>query len=249
MAMAMADDMLSCARSGNLSRLQWLLTQGVSISEVNKHGYTALLCAADGGHLPIVQWLLRHGGASISEADTHGNSALLIAAYGNHKDIVVWLLEEGDAKVSEANSNGETALLLTLLCGAYSTALWLLEHGGADLTDVTSAGDSVWSVLEEALEDINIRQNEDAALTNLLRVMVLRDAPPASLVTWLSTENARVVREGAKLRAWLPAYLARRRALLYAHCPLITPLKALVSGYEEPTTTEELWAAGLDVPS
>jgi hypothetical protein len=172
----------------------------------------------------------------------------LIAAYSNHREIVVWLLDEGGAKVSEANSNGETALLLTLLCGAYSTALWLLEHGGADLT-VTSAGDSVWSVLEEALEDINIRQNEDAMLTDLLRIMVLRDAPPASLVAGLSTENARVVQEGAKLRAWLPAYLVRRRDLLYAHCPLITPLKALVSGYEEPTTTEELWATGLDVPS
>jgi hypothetical protein len=32
---------------------------------------------------------------------------------------------------------------------------------------------------------------------------------------------------------------------LDAHCPLITPLLALVSGYEMPTTTDELWATGL----
>jgi hypothetical protein len=32
---------------------------------------------------------------------------------------------------------------------------------------------------------------------------------------------------------------------LDAHCPLIPPLRALVHGYEEPTTTDELWATGL----
>jgi hypothetical protein len=51
-----------------------------------------------------------------------------------------------------------------------------------------------------------------------------------------------VVKEGARLRA----YLARRRALLDAHCPLLAPLLALVHGYDvEPTTTEELWATML----
>jgi hypothetical protein len=54
-----------------------------------------------------------------------------------------------------------------------------------------------------------------------------------------------VVEEGAWLRAALPAYLARRRALLDDHCPLIAPLLALVRGYDpEPTTTE---ATGLGV--
>jgi hypothetical protein len=54
-----------------------------------------------------------------------------------------------------------------------------------------------------------------------------------------------VVEEGAQLLARLPAYLARQRALLVEHTSLITPLCALVSSYEGPTTTEELWATGL----
>jgi hypothetical protein len=54
-----------------------------------------------------------------------------------------------------------------------------------------------------------------------------------------------VVQEGARLRARLPAFLARRRALLDESCLLIGPLQALVLGYEQPTTTEELWATGL----
>jgi hypothetical protein len=58
-------------------------------------------------------------------------------------------------------------------------------------------------------------------------------------------QHSRVAEEGARLRAGLLAYLARRRALLAEHTSLIAPLRALVSGYEEPTTTEELWATGL----
>jgi hypothetical protein len=87
--------------------------------------------------------------------------------------------------------------------------------------------------------------HDATAVTALLRVMVLRGAPPAELTARLSPEHARVVQEGARLRAQLPAYLAQRRALLDAHCPLIAPLQDLVHGYKEPTTTDELWATRL----
>jgi hypothetical protein len=75
--------------------------------------------------------------------------------------------------------------------------------------------------------------------------MVLRGSPPAWLESELSPEHHRVVQEGARLRARLPVYLARRQALLAEHCQLIALLLALVSGYKTPTTTEELWATGL----
>jgi hypothetical protein len=66
------------------------------------------------------------------------------------------------------------------------------------------------------------------------------------LVAILSMVKTRVVEEGARLRARLPAYLERRRALLNKHCPLLPPLLASVRGYDpEPTTTEEIWATGL----
>jgi hypothetical protein len=85
-----------------------------------------------------------------------------------------------------------------------------------------------------------------AEVTALLRVTVLKGDPPVDLVARLRPEHARVVEEGARLGAALPAYLARRRALLDAHCPLIAPLLDLVRGYDpEPTTKEELWATGL----
>jgi hypothetical protein len=80
----------------------------------------------------------------------------------------------------------------------------------------------------------------------VLRVLVLRGSPPHALVALLLPEPARVVQEGARLQARLPAYLVGRRALLDAHCPaLLPPLRALVHGYMELTTTQELWATGL----
>jgi hypothetical protein len=86
------------------------------------------------------------------------------------------------------------------------------------------------------------------ALTAMLRVMVLHGGPPDTLTVKLAPPLQQIVQDGARLRARLPAYLAQRRTLLDAHCPLLPPLQDLVHGYEEPTTTDELWATGLGAP-
>jgi hypothetical protein len=86
---------------------------------------------------------------------------------------------------------------------------------------------------------------DHGAETALLRVMLLRGDPPPDYASGMAPEGERLVQEGIRLRARLLAYLVQRRALLGEHCPLIAPLRAVVSGYEEPTTTEELWATGL----
>jgi hypothetical protein len=62
----------------------------------------------------------------------------------------------------------------------------------------------------------------------------------------MTLDNAEVAEEAARLRARHRVYLARRSALLEEHCPIIPPLRALVSGYEGPTTTDELWATNIE---
>jgi hypothetical protein len=84
-------------------------------------------------------------------------------------------------------------------------------------------------------------------VTALLRVILLRDSPTPALADRLSAEHRRVVEEGSRLRAALPAYLDSRHTLLDAHCPLLPELQALVHAYEEPTTTDEFWATGLGI--
>jgi hypothetical protein len=94
--------------------------------------------------------------------------------------------------------------------------------------------------------DIKYRRSDQfEKLTDLLRVIVLRYDPPTNLVAILRPEQLQIVHDGARLRARLPAYRVRRRSLLNEHCPLLPPLLALVSDYEEPTTTEEIWATQL----
>jgi hypothetical protein len=91
--------------------------------------------------------------------------------------------------------------------------------------------------------------DETAPNMMLLRAMLLKGAPTGRPVPlWIrrfGLLKKRLVKEGARLRARLPVYLAQRRALLDAHCPLLAPLRAIVTGYQEFTSTEELWATGL----
>jgi hypothetical protein len=72
------------------------------------------------------------------------------------------------------------------------------------------------------------------AMTALLEVMLLRGVPPPGILAFLLPEHEFVVlvNKGALLRALIPAFLTRRRALVDAHCLIIPPLLALVHGYE-----------------
>jgi hypothetical protein len=134
---------------------------------------------------------------------------------------------------------------------------YLVEDAGANMGDVDDVGKAAWDLLIEHLDYVaddghldDGREYDDAALTPLMRFLVLHGAPPPALVAHLSPAPALVVQEGARLRARLRACLVRRRALLDAHCPvLLPPLQALVHGYMERTTTEELWATGLGAAS
>jgi hypothetical protein len=86
------------------------------------------------------------------------------------------------------------------------------------------------------------------ALTAMLRVMMLRGGPPESLRTDLLPPFQRIMEDGARLKARLPAFLSQRRAFLDAHCPLLPPLQDLMHGHEVPTATDEFWATGLGAP-
>ena len=176
--------------------------------------------------------LLVQGGASIAE--TVGRlSALSYAARLGRIPIIEWLLTEGGATISEVDGDGWTALLFAACRSGEEEPLqpvqWLLEHGGANITDVMPDGRTVWDLLERFLiADSGSQQDHDSvAVTALLRVMVLRQAPPADLTARLSPEHRLVVEEGARLRAGLPAYLVQRHALLNSHTSLIEPLRDL----------------------
>jgi hypothetical protein len=244
---------------------------GTNIEETNEDGMTALLLASQEDHFDIVVYLVEHG-ANAEHADIEGMTALLYAVENGHLQVVQYLLSsEGGASITETYDKGNTALLLAAKnCCHPPMVQWLLEYGGAQLTDNDNEGTSVCNapgihglphmlkttykksyngeyvfINGEYVPDGRRLHEDIVAVTAMLRVMLLHGGPPESLTKDLAPPFQQIVQDGARLRARLPAYLAQRRALLDAHCPLLPPLRDLVHGYEEPTTTDELWATGL----
>jgi hypothetical protein len=242
---------------GYLNVMRCLVQQmGADVSQI-LHGDTALIIATESNNPDAAKCLVMELGADINQGGIYGVTPLIVAARDGKLYAIDYLVALG-AEVGKVDDWGETALLTSAREGHYSTMQYLLEEAGANMDDVNNDGDTVWDLLREHLEpalededDENLFGGEEspAALAGLLRVLVLRAAPPPALVALLSPEPARVVQEGARLRARLPAYLAHRRAYLDLRCPRISllpgVLRALIHGFEGPATTEELWATGL----
>jgi hypothetical protein len=242
-----------CSRRGHLEVLRCLVRKlGADVNQAALNQRTPLIHAAFLGNLAVAHCLIELG-ADVNQTARHGETPLIAAAAQGSLAVVRCLIELG-ARVAAVDNSGDTALLESALNGRYAVTQYLLEEAGANIQDVTNDGETLWDHLGEHLgdhlddDDDEVEANSDE-LTALLRVMVLRGAPPPALVALLSPEPARVVQEGARLRARLPAYLAHRRAYLDSRCPRISllpgVLRALIYGFEGPATTEELWATGL----
>jgi hypothetical protein len=242
---------------GQLEVVRCLVQQmGADVNQVDLYGDTPLIVAAVSGILDLVLLLVMELGADINQRDPHGVTPVIAAAEIGNLAVLRCLVQLG-ADIGAVNDDGYSALLISALVGHYSTAQYLLESAGANMEDVNPVGTNAWDFLIVHLEDLRLVADDDgdeieadhAALIGLLRVLVLRGAPPPDLVALLSCEPSRVVQEGARLRARLPAYLAHRRAYLDSRCPRISVLpgvlRALIYGFEGSATTEELWATGL----
>ena len=123
--------MHEAAVSGDLERVQILLGQGIDKNEANHQG-PALIVAAMGGHLPIVQYLVEQG-ADMEKTDLHGDTPLITASDHGHLDMVRFLLEQG-ADRDKVGMNGDTPLHCAA-SGAYAggeyleTAKLLMRYG------------------------------------------------------------------------------------------------------------------------
>jgi hypothetical protein len=228
--------LLLAAHSGNLAMLLCLVELGadVNLAMLNpfgamSHGHTPLMFSVSVINVDAMRCLVQLG-ARTGAVDSLGNTALIRCAEGAYLAKMQFLLEEGGAKMRDANNDGETVWDL------------LIEHVQEDKEHLTAVEQRLIQHFDDE-EEYEAYVKSSAELTSLLRVLVLRDALPPTLVAHLSPEHARVAQEGSRLRARLPAYLVRQRAYLDASCPLLPPLCDNVHGYMELTTTEELWAA------
>jgi hypothetical protein len=241
---------------GHMDLAHWLLSAGASIAEVaDAKGDFFLECCRH-ARVEAVQMVLAGGFGSItywpdedregyedSYEDRDGWTPLLNAASEGNIDVCRYLLERG-ASLTEADERGNNVLLCAVSDDEFCLAAWLLTEGGASLECKNLEGESAWNLLVQPRHCR--RDRDEAAFSRLLRVMLLMGDAPAHFADTLSPALQALVLEGGRLRARLPAYLVRRQALLDTHSPvLLPPLGALVHGYMELTTTDELWATGL----
>jgi hypothetical protein len=248
----------SAVSDGDLGSLMIWATQGVRVT-TGEPLFVAAFKLASSRTASFLRCLVQDLGADVNQ--THlGVPPLLMAVSRGDLAVARCLVELG-ADIGALSVHGDTALHVSARNGHYPTVQYLLEASGASIEDITKGDVTVWDLLIDHLENAEgahsdddsdeeeVKKEDPLALTGLLRVMVLRGAPPPALVALLSPEPARVVQEGARLRARLPAYLAHRRAYLDLRCPRISPLpgvlRALIYGFEGPATTEEFWATGL----
>ena len=124
-------------RASNASMAKLLLEKGADARAAWHDGLTALMLAAQGGHVAVAKVLLQHG-ADVRAAEDDGFTALTWAAVGGHEAVAQLLLQHG-ADVAAASNNGFTALIRAAVGGHEAVAQLLLQHG-ADVAAASNDG-------------------------------------------------------------------------------------------------------------
>lgn len=97
-----ADALFEAARNGDRARVVQLLDAGVDVNARARYDMTALIFAADKGHLDVVRLLIERG-ADVNAQDTfYKIRAVDSAANNNHLDVAQYLLEHGSRGAGSA---------------------------------------------------------------------------------------------------------------------------------------------------
>ncbi len=116
------------AFNNDLGFTRRILTSGAAdINCLNNGENTALIFAAEKGHIEIVRLLLEHN-ADKNHPNTNGSTAINYAAGNGHLEIVKLLLKH-DARTNHPNKDGNTALIYAAKNDHLEIAKLLLEHG------------------------------------------------------------------------------------------------------------------------
>ncbi|CAN0310520.1 unnamed protein product, partial [Ectocarpus fasciculatus] len=120
------------AERGSLSAVQALLAAGgdPSLRYGQDKAYSALGLAACGGHVEVMQALIRHG-VDVNAPDSNGCTALHSAAMGDKVGAIDVLVEAGANIDVQGGDNGamNTPLHMASENGLSKAALSLVKHG------------------------------------------------------------------------------------------------------------------------
>ena len=134
--------LLKASFEGDIAMVRLALNRGAKVNGKRQGGKTALMCAAQNGHLNIVDLLLNYGDAVIDQGDHEGETALNYASGAGHLDVVKLLLKEG-AEIDRMSDVGSTALSQAVGGGHLAIVKFLLKSGA----NIEVKDDQQWTIL------------------------------------------------------------------------------------------------------
>ena len=124
-------------KESEIEEAEEALGGAVDVTAADGFGSTALILAARGGHVALVEALLKQG-ADVKTANSFGSTALVCAASNNHTATASLLLAH-HSDVNHKTRVGSTALIKAAGAGHSSMCDLLLKHG-ADPSVVSKLG-------------------------------------------------------------------------------------------------------------
>lgn len=105
-------------------------------------GNTALIIAAEFGHLEVVK-LLCGANADHKLKGLYGHTALILASENNHVEVVKYLVELDESQLKETNKYGKNAVVVSVEFASVDVARWLIDEKKVDVNMATWKGISL----------------------------------------------------------------------------------------------------------
>ena len=121
------------AEEGNIGLMIYLVRyQKVNVNARDVAGKTALMYAASGGYLKIMDFLIQNG-ANINARSDDNKSVLMYAAIGGHLDVIKYLVEEKKVNITEKNNADMTAFIWAAAYGHLEIVKYFVEKKKVDI--------------------------------------------------------------------------------------------------------------------
>ena len=103
-------------------------------------GYTPLIRASRGGHLAVVELLLKHENIKVNQAMNDGTTPLSMASHTGQLAVVELLLKQKKIKVNQAMNDGATPLYIASENGQLAVVELLLKQENIDVNQAMNDG-------------------------------------------------------------------------------------------------------------
>ncbi|XP_071098244.1 uncharacterized protein [Haliotis cracherodii] len=123
---------------GNSDIVSDLLSREMDINARGQYGRTPLMLAAQKGHTPLINLLIRHG-VNSKLVDRDGNSAIHMACLGAELNVMKYLVEKEGFDVNEKGKNGMTPVMIAAEKSYEDIVRYLVEKN-CDLNSLDTDG-------------------------------------------------------------------------------------------------------------